>query len=99
MQPNPDSIIFLSSVELETIVRDAVKSALSEVNSRQNEKELLNFKECCEFLGISASSLNKWKSKNLIPYRKLGKRIFFKKSEVLKALEDSNYYKLKQINN
>ena len=95
--PNPDSIIFLSSAELEKIVRDAVKSALAEVRAKEREKELMNFRETKEFLGISASTLNKWKAENKIPYRRLGKRIFFKKDEIIKALENSDYYKLKQL--
>ncbi len=97
MHNNPDSIIFLSSAELEKIVRDAVKSALAEVRAKEKEKELMNFREAKEFLGISASTLNKWKAENKIPYRRLGKRIFFKKDEIIKALENSDYYKLKQL--
>lgn len=86
-------LISLTKSELEEIITKAVERALE---TKEDDK-LLNFKETCEYLGISASALNKWKSENKIPYKKLGKRIFFDKKEINKALEESNYSKLKQI--
>lgn len=90
-----NNVVFLSlSIEeLKDIVRDAVKQELN----LKNEKELMTFKETCDFLRCSASALNKWKSENKIPYKKLGKRVFFSRSEVLDALKDSNYFKLKEL--
>ena len=87
-------LISLKKEELENIIKEAVSQALN----TDKEKELMNFKETCEFLGISSSALNKWKSENRIPYKKLGKRIFFNRQEVLDALKDSNYYKLRDLN-
>lgn len=87
-------LISLSQNELIEIVRDAVKQELN----LKKEKELLSFKETCEFLGCSSSALNKWKSENKIPYRKLSKRVFFLRSEITSALEEAgNYKKLKEL--
>ncbi|MBK7980252.1 MAG: helix-turn-helix domain-containing protein [Ignavibacteriae bacterium] len=55
----------------------------------------MNFKETCDFLGIHPSTLNKWKANNKIPYKRLGKRIFFQREEILNSLKSSNYYKIK----
>jgi len=83
----------LSEEQLRTIIKDAIHEELSQ----KKEKELLNFKEACEFLGISPSALNKWKSENKIPFKRLGKRIFFNRQDIMISLEESNYSKLKQI--
>lgn len=91
---NEQLIFFsLSKSELESIITDAVKQALE----IKKEKELLSFRETCEFLGCSTSALNKWKSENRIPYKKLGKRVFFSKSEITAALEESGYKKFKEL--
>jgi len=86
-------LISLSEEQLRTIIKDAIHEELSQ----KKEKELLNFKEACEFLGISPSALNKWKSENKIPFKRLGKRIFFNRQDIMISLEESNYSKLKQI--
>jgi predicted DNA-binding transcriptional regulator AlpA len=86
-------LISLSQEQLKAIIKEAVHEELS----RKKEKELLNFKETCEFLGISASALNKWKSLNKIPFRRLGKRIFFNREEIINSLNDSKFSKLQII--
>jgi len=90
---NPDSIINLSINELTELIRNVLQAELS----KGKEKELLNSKELCEFLGIHPSTLSKWKAENKIPYKKLGKRIFFNREEVMQALKDSNYYRLRAM--
>lgn len=88
--------IYLLSIS-ETELKELIKSSMKEVLETKNDKELLSFKETCEFLGCSPSALNNWKSQNKIPYKRLGKRIFFNRSEVVEALKDSNYYKIKEL--
>ena len=75
-------LISLSEEQLRTIIKDAIHEELSQ----KKEKELLNFKEACEFLGISPSALNKWKSENKIPFKRLGKRIFFNRQDIMISL-------------
>lgn len=86
-------LLSLSKDELKEIVRESVKQELNQ----KKEKELLDFKETCEFLGCSSSALNKWKSENKIPFRKLGKRVFFHRKEIIDAMKESNYHKLRDI--
>ena len=92
-----NNVVFLSlsKDELKEIIRECVKSELS----LKKEKELLSFKEACEFLDCSPSALNKWKSENRIPYKKLGKRVFFSRDEISSALKETgNYNKLQELN-
>ena len=90
-----DNIVLISigKEELQELVRSAVKSELR----NKQQKQLMNFKETREYLGISTSTLNKWKSTDKIPFKRLGKRIFFNRSDVLQALKDSNYSKLRGL--
>ena len=89
-----DNIIFLqmSQDELKELIGNVLRQELN----RKEEKQLLNFKEVCKVLDISASTLNKLKSENKIPFKKLGKRVLFDRSEIMSALKDSGLYK-KQI--
>jgi len=87
-------VIELSGDELKKLISEAVSVALS----KKSEKELLSFKETCEYLSCSASSLNKWMRLNLIPYHKLGNRNYFKIKEVIEALKEGGIYnKLKEL--
>ncbi len=90
-----DNIVLISikKDELENIIRSAVKDELA----KKEEKELINSKELIDWLGISLSALNSWKREGKIPFHRMGKRIFFKRSEVLQALKDSNYSKLREL--
>lgn len=90
---NQQIVISITPEELKSIIREAVKE---ELNYKQ-EKELMSFKETCEYLGISTSALNKWKSENKIPFKKLGKRIFFSRTEITEALKNSKYYKFREL--
>jgi predicted DNA-binding transcriptional regulator AlpA len=90
-----DNIVLISIPQDK--LKDLIREAIREELSYKKDKELLNFKETCEFLGISPSALNKWKSENRIPYKKLGKRVFFNRQELLESLKNSNYSRLKQI--
>jgi excisionase family DNA binding protein len=87
-------ITLLSYEELKNLIKESVHEEFL----LKKEKDLLNFKETCEYLGISVSALNKWKSENRIPYKKLGKRVFFSRQEIYDSLKSSNYSKLKDIN-
>jgi len=90
-----ENIILISIAEDK--LKDIIKEAVQDEFKRKREKEVMNFKETCEFLGISSSALNKWKAANKIPYNKMGKRLFFKKAELLAALKESNYRKLREL--
>ena len=86
-------LISLTREELQNLISSAVKEALAV----KKQKELMSFSECQEFLGVSASALNVWKASNKIPFHRMGKRIFFKRQEVIEALKESNYTKLKEL--
>ena len=91
-----NKLVVIEIDHLYSIVKQAINEVIKMEKSEQ-PKELLNFKETCDFLGIHPSTLNKWKSQNKIPYKRLGKRVFFKRQEILESLQNSNFQKYKKI--
>ena len=92
-----NKLVIIEIDHLLTILKQIIKEELINKDKSKEVKNLLSFKETCEFLGIHPSTLNKWKANNKIPYKRLGKRIFFQREEILNSLKESNYYKLKKI--
>ena len=92
-----DKIVLLSSTELESLVRSAIRQELAAAANQKKEKEFLNAREVCLLLNISVSTLSKWKRENKIPFSKIGKRVFFSRKDVIDSLKDSKYQKLKQL--
>lgn len=91
---NEQLIFFsLSRDELKEIIKDSIREEMD----HKKEKELLTFKETCKLLNVSASCLNQWKASNKIPFKKMGKRIYFNKQELMESLKDSSYFQLKGL--
>jgi len=84
----------LSMDELKKAIREVLKQELIDIK----EKDLMTAKEVIDFLSISKSCLNEWKSNGVIPYKRLGKRIYFRRSEITEALKEAgNYKNLKRL--
>ncbi len=81
-------LISISREDLQSLIRDAVRSEFS----KKRGKEILNANDVCELLDIHISTLNKWKTEGILPYRRLGKRIFFNREEVLSSLKEAGSY-------
>ncbi|MCT1524872.1 MULTISPECIES: helix-turn-helix transcriptional regulator [Sphingobacterium] len=80
---------------LSRCIRDAVRAELQE-HFRQSgdgtpsrQERLLSKKELAEELGISLVTLTDWMKKGL-PYLRLQKRVYFKRSEVLAIMQQKN---------
>ena len=67
------------------LIREVVREEISGLNNTDSE-ELIKAKEVCEYLKISKVTLYKWLNQGRITGYYLGRRLFFKKSEIDKAL-------------
>ena len=47
--------------------------------------KLLNMREACEAFGISKTTLTDWKKRGIVPFIRLGRRIYFERERVLEA--------------
>ena len=92
-----NKLVVIEVDQLYSLIKQAVDEVIIKKEESEHIKDLLNFKETCEYLGIHPSTLNKWKAENKIPYKRLGKRVFFERREILNSLKESDYQKFKQI--
>ncbi|MGY4538759.1 hypothetical protein ACVW0P_003181 [Mucilaginibacter sp. UYNi724] len=78
---------------LSQCIRDAVRAELQQHfktggNSPPDSEKLLSKQELAAELGVSLVTLTDWMKKGL-PYLRLHKRVYFKKSEVLSAMQQT----------
>lgn len=90
-------MIQISKDELNKVVKDAVSEVLVSSRKLENENKLMNSKQLCQWLGISDSTLSSWKREHRIPFSRMGVKLFFKKSEVMGALKESDYKRFKKL--
>ena len=77
---------------LSQCIREAVRAELQEHfktgGSQPAEERLLSKQELAAELGVSLVTLTDWMKKGL-PFLRLHKRVYFKKSEVLKLMQQN----------
>jgi predicted DNA-binding transcriptional regulator AlpA len=78
---------------LSQCIRDAVRAELQQHfktggSQPQDSERLLSKQELAAELGVSLVTLTDWMKKGL-PYLRLHKRVYFKKSEVLGAMQQT----------
>ncbi|SMD37641.1 transcriptional regulator, AlpA family [Reichenbachiella faecimaris] len=65
--------------------------------SEDEEERLLNVREAARYLGDAVATLYGRTSKNEIPFYKRGKKVYFKKSELLAWIEEGRVKSQSQI--
>jgi excisionase family DNA binding protein len=92
-------IIPLSKAELAEFIADSVQRSFKAnrtFESQSNEAaELLKIDDVCSILQVSKVTVHKWKKVGKIPFHRISNRIFFKRSEVLAALQMIHIIKMK----
>jgi excisionase family DNA binding protein len=86
-------IIVTTKDELQEIIHESIKSAISEQNSQQQSEEpdrILSLKETATFLNLAQQTVYGFTSKQQIPFIKKGKKLYFRKSELEKWLLEGN---------
>ena len=86
-------IIVTTKDELQEIIHESIKSAISEQNSQQQSEEpdrILSLKETATFLNLAQQTVYGFTSKQQIPFIKKGKKLYFRKSELETWLLDGN---------
>lgn len=79
-------------------VREEVKNVLLEIDLPPNKEppKTLNTKEVAELLDVSITTIHNYKSKHMIPYKKIGGRLHFERDKVLNSMRE---FKIKKQNN
>ena len=79
----------LSPDDLSKLIKDGVKSLLSDFKKELNKTdpdELLTREETCKFLQIDSSTLWHWTNKGKVLAYGIGNRRYYKKAELLNSL-------------
>lgn len=84
-----EQIVLVSRDDLRKIIRDELTTAIEELNhSRKSEPaSLLRRSDVAKFFNVSLVTVHSWINRKILTPHKIGGRIFFKKDEVLQALE------------
>jgi excisionase family DNA binding protein len=86
-------IIVTTKDELQEIIHESVKSAITEQNTQQQSEEpdkMMSLKETAIFLNLAQQTVYGFTSKQQIPFIKKGKKLYFRKSELEKWLLEGN---------
>lgn len=67
---------------------DNIQLALK--NRASNDNRLLTSKEVCKLLCISSRTLQEWRNMGKIPFIKIGGKVLYKQSEVMKILDKNS---------
>ena len=78
-----NNIIIIDKTDLEELIQGAVKSAVQNAQKVKPTDELMDVDQASEFLHLAKQTLYGLTSERLIPYLKRGKRIYFKREELL----------------
>lgn len=81
----------LTIPELKEIIIQCISETLPPPVIIPVEESLLKRKEVAKMLRISLVTLNQWMREGRIPYHRIHSRIYFKASEVRKALNNQDY--------
>ena len=67
------------------IVRNAFPELFLQPASPKEPDQLLTIEEACAEFGISKTTLQEWKKRQIVPFLRLGRRIYFERSKLLEA--------------
>jgi excisionase family DNA binding protein len=83
--------------ELSDLISNKIKAHLVEHFSNftpaakvEPEQELISRKEAAALLKVSLVTIHEWCNHDILHYYKMGNRTYFKRSEILEKLYDSN---------
>lgn len=75
--------------ELRNLIKQAIKEEVTGLVDQQQFEPLIKTEEACELLGVTKVTLLDWRKKGLVPFLKLNSRVYYKRSELLAALENA----------
>ncbi len=91
---NDQLIVTLKIGELKTIIKDCIEEALKQfTSSSEKDETLMRRIDVAKLFGISLVTLNQWMRDGRLLYHRIKSRIYFKKTEVMEALNLIKRYK------
>lgn len=96
MQKQP--LFQLNTDEFKALIKEVIKETLKEERlASENNTNLLNIQEAAALLNLAVNTIYEKTSEKLIPHYKHGKKIMFKKSELLAWVESRKVKTIREI--
>lgn len=85
-----EKIIVTTKEELQNIIQASVNKALAEYVpvKAEDKSEFLPIKEACKLLNLARQTIYGLTSKRLIPFIKRGKKLYFKRTDLINWLNE-----------
>lgn len=85
----------LSAHELRDLIRESVREELQahQPPSDHDPEELLTIEQVVKMLHISKPTIHKWKKEGVLPFLRMGRRVYFKRGSVMAAMKSINLKK------
>ena len=81
------SILNLSEADLRQIIRSELKSLLADSLKQEPKEKMLSKQDIADYFHVTLQSVHNWqKEGKIIPIR-IGRRVFFKESDIIKLTE------------
>jgi predicted DNA-binding transcriptional regulator AlpA len=88
-----NQIVLINVNELKSIINESVSNAFSKIPQAKEDDVLLKRKDVASLFSVSLVTIADWMKTNKIPYYRINSRIFFKRKEVLEALQSKKKFK------
>jgi len=78
--------------QFRSIISETVNCAFQNLKNpdvKQEEDPFLKIGEVCKILGVSRVTVHTWKRKGILPFHRISRKIYFKKSDVFAALKQA----------
>jgi len=88
-----NQIYVASKEDLENLIGKAVRVAINQssaINGNKKELDIMNVEQVSEFLNLAVATIYDKTSKNLIPHKKHGKKLYFIRKEIEQWILDGS---------
>jgi len=82
-------LVIIDPIELETLLTNTVRKVLCEsAHKAKEQEEFLSIEEACQLLHLAKPTIYTLTSSRRIPFIKTGKRILFRRTDLLRWLNE-----------
>ncbi len=72
---------------IKSCLRSELKKLPQQTEENKQQEELLSIEDIQQMFRVSKVTIHEWKKKGILPYYKMNRRVYFKKSEVIDSLK------------
>lgn len=94
-------LVLIDMATLKSMLNSVIGNALQNLNfkdanlkngeSLNENPDLMDMEEAIKFLKVSKVTIHNWKKKGIIKSHKMGRKLYFKRSELLEAIKRQKY--------